>query len=268
MKGYAAYRSPPRPGVAFKRVRGDPDDNDDVLLPFNGPFPPVGTVLSKELKFYDTWLTSHEPSYAGDLSNGIVSVNANEATPFSPIRGDTYEMRDGKFCRVVSWQFKGTCIVFRRSNGTVPPSACKLFIALVKDKSCNGVQCSASDIFVNHSSNSAQLMNLLRSAVHGDRFEVLRSDVFDLDAQTLTYVDPVAPDETMYAGKAVCFEYFVPLHCGVSFNAGNAAHVISTIIDTAFHVVAFTYDQVPVFPENVARFYLSYQSRFRFYSDK
>jgi len=248
---------------ARKHLRSSSDDHDDVLLPFNGPFPAVGTFFSPELKYYDTFLTA-QPMAPQIQGLSLISTFANENTPFSPERGDGPTHRCGRFTRVTSWQLKGTLNVPSIDDATRPPIGRRVFIALVRDKRCNGtVLTSGLPIFINPGGDA---IALLRNPFYGDRFEVLATKNFDLNPRTFWTQDPLLPDQIVISGMIRSFEFFVPLSCGVNFN-GASTRDITDLVDNAFYVVAVCTAHTGTALENFQEVDISYNSRFRFFSE-
>jgi len=263
MKRNAAFWRGPRAVSPVKRVSRDSDDHDDVLLPFNGPFPSVGTFLSPELKYYDTFLTA-QPMAPQIQGLSLISTFANENTPFSPERGDGPSHRTGGFARVTSWQLKGTLNIPAIDDATRPPIGRRVFIALVRDKRCNGtVLTSGLPVFINPGGDA---IALLRNPFYGDRFEVLATKNFDLNPRTFWTQDPLLPDQIVISGMIRSFDFFVPLNCGVNFN-GASTRDITDLVDNAFYVIAVCTAHTGTALENYQEVDISYNSRFRFYSE-
>jgi len=265
MKFNAAPRRRVSGDFIAKRMRGDPDDNDDVLLPFNGKISALGPFFpSPELKYYDTFLTA-QPMAPQIQGLSLISTFANENTPFSPERGDGPSHRSGKFCTVLSWQLKGTLEIPAIDDATRPPIGRRVFVALVRDKRCNGtVLTSGLPVFINPGGDA---IALLRNPFYGDRFEVLATKNFDLNPRTFWTQDPLLPDQIVISGSIRSFDFFVSLNAlGVNFN-GASTRDITDLVDNAFYVIAVCTAHTGTALENYQEVNISYNSRFRFYSE-
>jgi len=261
-KGYGPSRSQSMAAALRKRVRSAPDDYDDVLLPHNSAVPAsLSFFAPPQLKYFDTYLGSTEPSESGSLANGVVSAYANYAVSV-PERGDTPSTRDGNVIRITSWQLKVAFQAPAIDNATRAPVPRLVFLALVLDKQTNNAQSTAFEMFLNPSGNAEHNTQLLRNPFHGSRFEVLRSETFAFDAPTLDVFDPALPDQIAIPGYSRFLEFYIPLDVLVHFNASTRA--ITDVVDNSLHVVAFCSPSGGVVGENWQRIYMTYTSRIRF----
>jgi len=252
---------------AAKRLRGDSDDYDDVLLPFNGPFPAVGTIFSKELKYYDTFLA--DVTIEEVLNNAaVISIYANADTPFGPETGSGPSHRNGSYCKVVSWQIRGQVEMAPAAHVTRAPMGRRVMIALVLDKypdyGDSSQSFSANDVFI--SPNGQGAVYPLRNPYRADRFDVLRVEFIDIPAGAFVIADPLLPDEIVAAGTSVGFDFFVPLNVVVKFNPAVNDRTYLSCINNNFGVVC-TVSQHPGFGiESYQQPTLEYNSRFRYYT--
>jgi len=256
----------PSGNVAVKRLRRASNDDDDVLLPYNGKVAAARAFLAApELKFFDCYLLATDCGEAANLSDGIRSIYCGPIANgplFNPGLGDGLNARNDRRVLVRSWHVKGSLQVLPIDNGTKIPEGISVFIALVQDKQTNGAQCSAADVYINASGSQNLLMCLQRNPLRGSRFDVIRSEIVDMKPIDFEVLDILTPDQTASVGQWAHFEFFMPLDCEVNF-MGNAG-TIADIVDNSWHVIAFRTPHNAVLAEKYAPVRIVFTSRFRY----
>lgn len=268
MHGSRASSSTPV-NQSVKRMRSSADGIDDVLLSPDDKVASSGQVFpAPELKYYDTYLPQTIISQDGSLADGIISVHSGFGDVACPVRGDNPQERNGNHIIITSWQIKFVLDLAAISNGTAPPTGRTVFIALVRDKQTNNTQCTAAQIYTSmQTGDPVFLACLLRNPLFGDRFEVLRSGLFDLNPASCNVWSEVTPDCTANPGRQVCVEYFVPLSVPVTFSSNSAGPPPYAAQDNTLHVVAFCTPSLEDAELEIAPpVYMRYQSRVRFLS--
>jgi len=266
MKGGYGRSIPFGPARPRKHLRGAPDDDDDVLLPFNSQISAASAFLSApELKFYDTFLHTTDCGEAANLSDGLVSQYSGPIANgplFCPGLGDNLNARNDRRVIIKSWHVKVSFQVLPIDNGTKVPEGITVFLALIHDKQTNGALCTPADVFVNGSGGQNLLMCLQRNPFHGSRFDVLRSDRVDMTPNSFDIWDAVAPNQTASIGRWEHVEYFIPLDVAVNFK-GNAG-TIADVVDSSFHVYAVRTPHNAILAEVYAPCRIVFTSRFRY----
>jgi len=266
MKFNAAFRRRPRGDGAYKRLRGDTDDHDDVLLPADGTFSSVSSLFSPELKFYDTFLTNQTIVEVLSDPAAVISRLAQYDTPFAPETGSGPSHRNGSYCKVMSWQLRGQIEVRPISNSTRAPMGRRVMLSLILEKFTDygGALFSPLSVFISPNGEGATYP--LRSAYRGDRFEVLKTEFYDIPPGAFIMPDPLFPDQIVASGTVVGFDFFIPLNVLVKFNAAVNSRDHLSCVNNLFSVIC-TVSQHPGYG---VEFYqeptLEYHSRFRYYT--
>jgi len=247
---------------AHKRLRGDADDNSDVLLPLHGSIPRFQSMVpAPELKFLDRYTDAQQLSVDTSMAGGILPPSG----PLSvPSRGNGPTQFNGRGILIKNWSVRGSFDLEYALVLPTPISGRLAFIALVLDTQTNGTQCVSEDIFTNPgnavTSSCTPLVNLYNS----NRFVVLARKTFELNPKTLTNdYEPAVPPTFQMSGVRVPFEFFVPLDIRVMFKSFTGA--ISDVVDNSLHVVMFSsyYDTNPLVHQPLSAG--GYASRIRFY---
>jgi len=249
-----------------KRQRGDPSDDDAVLLPFNGKVAAARAFLAApELKFFDTYLLTTDCGEAANLSDGMVSIYAGPIANgplFNPGQGDGLNARNDRAVLVRSWHVKLSFQVLPIDNGSRIPQGISVFVALIQDKQTNGVQCTPADVFVNSSGSQNLLMCLQRNPHRGKRFEVIRSEIVDCTPNDFEVLDILTPDQTANMGVWKHLEFFMPLDVAVNFKSNGGT--IADIVDNSWHIYAVRTPHNGTGAENYPPVRCVFTSRFRF----
>jgi len=255
-----------------KRVSGDPDDDDFMLLSPFGEVPHSPAVFpSRELKFFDCTAFDFNPSTTADGTLGIVSWSGVSGPTIcsGPTRGDGPSQFSGRSILIKSWSIRGSAFLNPFSNATTPPEGRLFFIALILDSQTNGSQCTSQaiigpsglDAIGTSSTNCTPNINLLNS----DRFTILRRDVFALNPKCLTIYEVVGvPPVYLGTGCVRPFEFFVPLDIRVDFKTFSSPMTASNVLSNSLHVVCFTTYASPLV--NHPAVACGMQSRVRFVS--
>lgn len=207
--------------------------------------------LGIETKFYDTALSASAIANAAAMTGGEYDPSATSMIT-TPAQGDSEQNRDGKRICIKNVQIKGCINKAALEDAVNPPGGDKVFLALVLDTQSNGAQCNSEDIFKNLSATTLMCVEPLRNLLYATRFQVLKSEMFDLDS-----IASSAEADNLHstAGMIKTFEWFLPLNnLVVNFNAGTTAD-IANVIDNSLHVIAFSV---------LGTATLSYNARIRF----
>jgi len=213
--------------------------------------------LGVEKKFFDSGVsTAVAIASSATMAGCEVDPTAIPAATLclsAPGVADTEQGRDGRKIVIKSIQVTGDIRVPAAELLGAPPSGCKVLLALVLDTQTNAAQLNSEDVFVNPSTSTLTAATPLRNMLNGNRFKVLKSQVFDMD---VTNVSHFAVDSFSHGGNCQTFNWFLPLNITVMFNGGTTA-VVGNVIDNSLHLIAST-DNVTPAPT------ITYNSRMRF----
>lgn len=255
----------PSGSSAYKRLRGDADDDSDVLLPLHGEVPRFRSMVpTPELKFRDTYLESATLSVDSAMTGGIIVPSGPVAVPS---RGVGLSNFDGRGIVIKNWSLKGSFELGYGLVMTTPISGRLAFIALVLDTQTNGAQCFSENIFTNPGNTISGMCSPQINLLTSPRFVILARKTVKLNPETLTNdYEPAVPPTFQQSGVRVPFEFFVPLDVPVVLKSGSGTLTISDVLDNSLHVVMFSsyYDTNPLLhqPLSVG----GYSSRVRFIS--
>jgi len=249
---------------AYKRLRGDADDDSDVLLPLHGEIPRFQSMVpTPELKYLDLWKTYTILDNNPNLSNGMFNPDSFQIASV-PDRGNGPSDFTGRGIILKSWSVKGTIGLAPTVAADTLPYGRLAFIALVLDTQTNGVQCSSNDIFTPVIGSDVAMCNPLVNMVNSRRFVILARKTLDLNVKTHTNeYEPGIPAVYQIPGIIRPFEFFVPLDLPVLYKAFAAFSPIGNIVDNSLHVVAFTSYYNPILL-NAPQVGGGYVSRVRF----
>lgn len=161
----------PRGSSAYKRLRGDADDDSDVLLPLHGTIPRFRSMVpTPELKFLDTHLDYFQLSVDSAMTGGIIAPSGIASIP---ARGDGPSNFNGRGVVIKNWSVKGSFDLIREEDMAHPPNGRLAFIALVLDTQTNGTQCVSQDIFTNPGNVIAAMCSPMVNLLNSRRFVIL-----------------------------------------------------------------------------------------------
>jgi len=247
-----------------KRVSVVSDDDADVLLPFDCEIPHSIKAFSPELKSVDHFMSGmFTVPVTWSLAAWASSYLDGGGIVFNPAQGRSSSQRTGDSVIIKSWHVKGAFNLVATSNATslVFPRIVSLF--LIVDHQCRGALADPTHVFT-ASSHGLQTDNLcmIRNRDYGSRFEVLRSENFDMSPNSVGIYDPVVPDTCVNDGVIVPFEFFIPLDLSVQFKDDTSD--LSDIVDRNLLVGCIsTYDN-SLFGTSYPSQYLNFSSRCRF----
>jgi len=197
-------------------------------------------ALGVEKKFFDTALAAVTLTASATCAGGEVDPTALPAAVLClscPSQNSTSQGREGRKIKMKSIQVKGRINGALVEDGSDPAPSQKVFVALVLDRQTNSAQLNSEDVFSNLNAEVSGCTFPMRNMNFAERFKVLRSDVFDLDRITLA-VD--ATDSHASQGRALQFEWFVPLDLNVAFNTTTpTASTVASVVDNSLHMIAF-----------------------------
>jgi len=206
-----------------------------------------------EKKFLDTAKGVTTVAATAALTGGEYDPVAGSTGCLScPATGDTEQSRDGKRIVIDSLILKGQLSLPQNDTLADPIAPGKVFVAVVLDTQTNGAQMNSEDCFKNFSAaaylNSSPTKNLL----FGNRFRILKSQVFDLTPPGFTGTTATYG----HNGVQRNFDWYIPFKGGlpVNMNAGTTADV-ANVIDNSIHVIAFA---------DVGNTTIQYNGRIRF----
>lgn len=197
-------------------------------------YPARVATLGIEKKFYDTALAATALVAPLDAAGGEFDPSATSMIS-TPAVGDAEQSRDGKKIIIKSAQVKGTVHLPPGEDVANPTVACQVFVALVLDTQTNGAQLNSEDVFKNLANEAGSAAGPMRNLLFGPRFKILKSEILDLNSQTLAVE---ATDLFAHAGLRKNFEWYCPMELPVNFNAGTTASV-ANVIDNSLHVIAY-----------------------------
>lgn len=192
--------------------------------------------LGIEKKFLDSYRAAQAVSSVAALTGGEQDPSAGCTGCLNcPAQGDTEQSRDGKRIVCDSLILKGYVSIDPDASEAVAV-ATKVFVAVVLDTQTNGVGTPISEkIFKNLGGVSALNVDPTKNLLFGNRFRILKSQVYDL-----TPVGVAAAGALAYNGTRRDFDWYIPFKGGlpVNLNAGTTADV-ANVIDNSLHVIAF-----------------------------
>lgn len=202
-------------------------------------------------KFLDTAKADGAIAINTDLTGGEYDPSTGCTGCLScPAQGDTEQSRDGKRFVIDSLILKGHVALTESASTAVFDSA-KVFVAVVLDTQTNGAQLSSEDVFKSLGNAAPLNVNVTKNLLFGDRFRILKSQVYDL-----TPPGPAPAGLIAFCSPRRDFDWYIPFKGGltVNLNAGTTANV-TNVIDNSLHVVAFA---------TVAGTTMAYNARIRF----
>jgi len=207
--------------------------------------------LGIETKFYDTALAATPVATSADMTGGEYDPSATSMIS-TPAQGDGEQNRDGKKIVVKNVQLKGTLSRVASEDAVDPPAPEKVFVALVLDTQSNAAQMNSEDCFKNLANTPIASVTPMRNLLYNNRFRILKSDIFDLDAKTLGVE---GNNLHSAAGLSCTFDWYVDLKSlPILFNAGTTSS-IANVVDNSIHVIAFSVSGAAT---------LTYNARIRF----
>lgn len=210
-------------------------------------------TLGVERKYYDTALAATAIVASTDASGAELDPSATSMIS-TPAVGDGDQNRDGKRIIIDMVEVKGTVNRIPQEATANPPTAGKVFVALVLDTQSNGAQMNSEDCFKNTGGTALLAAMPLRNLLFGSRFKVLKQEVFDMNYKTLSHF---AVDSFSVTGKSCAFSWYVPVKdLQINFNAGTTASIVN-VIDNSLHMIAYASDAT-------YQSELSYNARIRF----
>jgi len=251
----------------YKRLRGDADDDSDVLLPVHGEIPRFRSMVpTPELKYLDLYKTYTVLSNNPNLSGGMFNPDAFQICSV-PDRGDGPQNFSGRGIVIKNWSIKGTIGLAPTVSADTLPYGRLAFIALVLDTQTNGTQCASNDIFTDVIGSDVAMCNPLINMLNSRRFVVLARKTIVLNVKTHTNeYEPGIPAVYQTCGVIKPFEFFVPLDLPVRYKAFDNFSPITNVVDNSLHVVAFTSYYNPILL-NAPFVGGGYVSRIRFLSE-
>jgi len=197
--------------------------------------------LGIEKKFLDMALGTTAISAAAAMTGGEADPSGGCSGCLScPAQGDTEQSRDGKRIVIDGLILKGSvtnpaAVDASPASDTQVPA--KVFVCVILDSQTNGAQLNSEDVFKNLTGDSLGTVNAVKNLLFGNRFRILKSQVFDL-----TPIGTVQTGTTyVYNAVRRDFDWYIPFKGGlpVNLNAGTDANV-ANVIDNSLHVVAFS----------------------------
>lgn len=214
--------------------------------------------LGIEKKFLDTFKGSTSIVSSATLATGMydpAAAGGCEGCLSCPSEGDSEQQRDGKKYVIDSLILKGE-VNLDKSASVAAFDSVKVFVAVVLDTQTNGAQMSAADCFKNISATADTIVDPMKNLLSGNRFRILKSQVYDL---TPLGVGPAGA--LAYMGTRRDFDWYIPFKGGLQvnlkigdLNSGKNADV-ANVVDNSLHVVAFA---------TLAGAEIAYNARIRF----
>lgn len=208
--------------------------------------------LGIETKFYDTSLANTTVAAATDASGGEYDPSATSMIS-TPATGDGPQNRDGKRIVLKNVQLKGIIHRPAAEDAVNPPVHDKVFVALVLDTQSNAAQMNSEDCYQNTAASAILNACPVRNLVGGNRFRILKSEVFNMDALTCG-----VEGNDLHSSAAVSkdFEWFIPFKDPliINFNTGTTSS-IANVVDNSLHVIAYSVAALST---------ISYNARVRF----
>lgn len=207
--------------------------------------------LGIEKKFLDCSKSLTAITAASTLAGGEYDPSSGCSGCLScPAQGDSEQQRDGKRIVIDSLILKG----FVHNPGSASAAfeaESKVFIAVVLDTQSNGAQLDSEAVF--KSLGATDVLNVCptKNLLSGNRFRILKSQVFDL-----TPIGVASAGNLAFNATRRDFDWYIPFKGGlqVNLNAGTTAE-IANVIDNSLHVIAFA---------TLAGCNIAYNSRVRF----
>lgn len=197
-------------------------------------------AMGVETKFFDTAVAAVTVAATAALTGGEYDPTALPAACLclsSPGQGDDAQSRDGRKISIKNVQVKGTILRGASEDAVNPPQGEKVFVALVLDTQTNGAQLNSEDVYKNLAADASGTVAPLRNLLTGgDRFRILKSEMFDMDCPS---VSVEADNLHSTAGVSATFDWFLEMKdLPVHFN--STTNVVGNVVDNSIHVVAFS----------------------------
>lgn len=198
--------------------------------------------LGIEKKFLDTAKADTAVASAAALTGGEYDPSSGCTGCLScPSEGDNEQQRDGKKFVIDSLIIKGY-VRNEKTTGDGVEASTKVFLAIVLDTQTNGAQMNSEDCFKNLLGTAAGVVNPMKNLLSGNRFRILKSQVFDL-----TPHGAFAASATYGANEVRReFDWYIPFKGGLpvrlkdgDLNSGKNADV-ANVVDNSLHVIAFS----------------------------
>lgn len=237
----------------YKRLLGNPDDDDAVLLQDHSEIPSsFPSVSQRELKYKDYASGPVLLSDNADMSGGVFGTSAEVMLGVDQSSGPN--QRDGIRIHAVSLHFQA--MVYHQGATDADYALGNMaFIALVLDKQTNMTQCLSQQIFANFGGQSLLTCTPQRNMDWSSRFDVLRSESFNMESA-------IGPGTTtgslQIAGCWRVCNFFVLLNKVVHFSQFTGS-LISSLNSLSIHPVGFQSGG------DVPQVYCAYNSRLRFF---
>jgi len=219
----------------------------------------VGGLAGVELKYFDTLKAVTNLTGPSDTTSFLFNPGTGGDCLNCPTQGSTALQRDGKKIRMKSLYIKGSVVRDSVEASAAPFPPCSAYIACVLDRQTNAAAAVSNVIWNQAPGGATPVFNcmLSRNLENGERFKILRDQVFDLNVPTLGYA---AADAHSGNGIIRHFTWFIPLNgLPVYFNTGTTA-VIANIVRNSISMYAVQ----NVTPAAGAQVVCNYQSRLRF----
>ena len=214
----------------------------------------TGGFIGKELKFID---------YGGNQLSLLATVTDSTGGEMDPNVGGTplclngigqgngQSDRDGKNIIMKSFYINGNITMGAFSDRNGATAAALVFIAVVLDKQTNGAQLNSEDVFKNPCATNHAQANPIRNLEYSDRFDVLWSKSYAIQAGTSFYTGTL--DQSEINETRIKFKKFKRINIPVTYTGTGST--VATVMNNSLHVIAYTTGQ------NCT---LNYNSRVRF----
>lgn len=217
----------------------------------------TGGFLGTEVKYFDQSYPATLIAAPATPDNTMLAVPAATNSLNCPSQGDGPTNRDGRKIRMRSIYIKGTLYRNAYEDQIDPGSSIMAYVACVLDRQCNGAAISPSQVFYNPSASATNNCALLRQLEYSDRYRILRDQIFNFDAKTIT-----SQGANLYSSTGLLrhFEWYIPCNILVEFNQlVPTASTVSSMVNNAVSVCA-----AATAATGLASIYLTYNARVRF----
>lgn len=221
----------------------------------------VGGFVGTELKYFDTLKAETTVTGPSDTTSFLFNPATGGDCLNCPAQGSSALQRDGKKIRMKSLYIRGWVRrpALEAFADTYPPI--QVYLAAVLDRQTNGAAAASNIIWKQAPGGMTTLYNasLFRDLENGERFKILRDQLFDLNVLTLT---SAGANSHSSAGLVRHFTWFIPLNgLPVYFTTATTA-VIANIVRNSVSMYAVASVAPTGNNDSVA---CGYQSRLRFF---
>jgi len=219
----------------------------------------TGGFVGTELKYFDTLKAVTNLTGPTDTTTFLFNPGTGGDCLNCPAQGSTALQRDGKKIRMKSLYIKGVVVRNFVEALAAPFPPVSVYVAAVLDRQTNAAAASSNVIWKQAPGGASAAFNcmLSRDLENGERFKILRDQVFDMNLPSLGYAQADAHSTN---GLMRHFTWFIPLNgLPAYFNIGTTAAIANMVRNSISFYAVQNY-----VPATGAQAEVAYISRLRF----